>query len=402
MKKQALVIAGGKWQIPLIQYLQKNGYVVTVVDPYKDSPGVKIANNHIQEDVKNKEVIFDIIKDMSFEFIITDQSDISVKTVAYLNEKMNLRGNPVKVVEKFSNKNISREFAQKIGVPIPEFTTVNSVGQINDFVKKAGLPLIIKPVDFQGSSGVFKIENDTCVSDKLELYLKEALKYSTSENCILEQFMEGYEITVDGFCANGKHRTLAISRKKHFKTGVASSITYPANIPTELEQQIIAMNDKYVESTGLQFAPTHAEYIVNEKNGTFGLIEIACRGGGNRIVSDAVKWVSGFDIYKALLKCLEGKPVDVKEIVPLRRSAALHFFDFGDGIIEKIEGFEDIKDIPGLIFWEFNYREGDKISTCKDDRSRQGFMIVVAEDTATLQKRTQKILNLFKVKLKNE
>ncbi len=46
--KRALVIAGGQWQVPLITELKSQGYIVTVVDPYNDSLGVLMADNHIK------------------------------------------------------------------------------------------------------------------------------------------------------------------------------------------------------------------------------------------------------------------------------------------------------------------------------------------------------------------
>ena len=55
--KRALVIAGGQWQVPLITELQQSNYLVTVVDPFDDSKGVQIADNHIKSDVRNKEYI---------------------------------------------------------------------------------------------------------------------------------------------------------------------------------------------------------------------------------------------------------------------------------------------------------------------------------------------------------
>lgn len=401
--KRALVIAGGAWQVPLIDKLHDKGYHVTVVDPYLTSAGVKIADAHIQKDVREKEAIWDAVKEMTkFDLVTTDQSDVSVETVAYVGERLGVPCNKEVVVEKFANKYLSRQYAQSVGVPVPAYTAVKTVEEIQSFISNIGAPLIIKPCDAQSSKGIHKIEVNVTKAE-LEEYLADALQYSFVKAAILEQFVEGVEVTVEGFCANSKHRVMAMSRKKHFKMGIASTLTYPANLAKHVEDAIIAADDRYVEQSGMEFGPTHAEYIVNEETGEFWLVEIASRGGGTRISSDIVKWVSGFDVYEALVTCLDGreKEIDVKQVHPLHRSAELHFFDFGDGVIEHVEGVEAVKAMPEVAYADLDVlQEGIELHSCKDDRSRQCFVIVFAENAEELKNTLNAIYLTLKVIMK--
>ena len=393
--KNALVIAGGLWQVPLIEYLKKEKYQATVVDPYDNSKGVLIANRHIKRDVRDRLGILSDL-DRKYDFVCTDQSDISVETVAFLSEKLNLNGNKEDVVQKFTNKYLSRQYADSINIPIPAYTEVCTINQIKEFIRKHNCPLMLKPCDSQSSKGIHKI-NTNVTDTELEVYLEDALSYSQIKKAILEEFIDGYEITVEGFCANGKHRVLAISKKKHFKTGIASSLTYPAPLSEDLERRIVDADNKYVNQSGLSFGPTHAEYIINEQTGKFYLVEIACRGGGTLISSDIVKWVSGFDVYQAYLSCLQGENVDVYGCSLTRKSAELHFFDFGSGKIKTIYGMDEVSGIEGVHKVDFGFKEGDIINSCEDDRSRQGFFIVFADDSDTLKDRVSKVVNTFKV-----
>lgn len=403
--KNALVIAGGQWQVPLIKRLQQSGYSVTVVDPYLTSAGVLIAEHHIQLDVRAREDILSAVnaENITYSIVCTDQSDISVDTVAYIAEAIGVPGNTLDAVNRFSNKYNSRQYAQTIGMSVPQFTSVDSLQEIIDFREGVGAPLIIKPCDAQSSKGIHVIEAETS-KQEIEEYLADALQYSFVKKCILEQFVSGYEITVEGFCANGKHHVTAMSKKRHFKTGIASTLTYPGNeIPEHLRKQIAAIDDKYVENSGLAFGPTHAEYIVNEVEDKFWLVEIACRGGGTLISSDIVHWVSGFDVYENYIRCLEGHSasIDMHTLIPTQKSAELHFFDFGSGIIESIRGFDNVKQIPGVIYADFPYKVGDSIRSCQDDRSRQGFVIVFAENPQELQNKLMQIQQTFIVTLRS-
>lgn len=395
--KKALVIAGGQWQVPLIKALQQKGYLVTVVDPYDNSKGVLIADNHIKTDVRNKDVIASAICE-KYDIVTTDQSDISVETVAYLAKKLNVRGNSVDSVRRFTNKYQSRKYASSIGLPIPAFCEVSSVFQIQQFIKNSQGDYIIKPCDAQSSKGIHVLNSNTSEANLSE-FLIDAISYSSIGKAIVEEFVKGYEITVEGFCSEGKHQVLAISKKKHFKMGIASSLLYSAEIPPSIVTRVTECDNCYVENSGLRFGPTHAEYIVNEQTGEFWLVEIACRGGGTLISSDIVKWVSGFDMQEALIRCLEGDVINVKEIVPLKRSAELHFFDFGSGRVESVSGVEKVRSMPEVLHMDFPIKEGDIIHTCTDDRSRQGFVIVFGETAKEVARVLNRIDETIKVEV---
>lgn len=398
--KRALVIAGGQWQVPLITALQNSNYLVTVVDPFDNSKGVQIADNHIKSDVRNKEYILSQI-DEKYDIVATDQSDVSVETVAFLSKKLGVRGNDVDAVRKFSNKYLSRLYAQSIGVPIPIFCEVDSVNQIELFIQTYGGKFILKPSDAQSSKGIHLILEESSV-EEIRSFLQDALRYSFTQKAILERFVNGYEITVEGFCSNGKHQVLAMSRKKHFKTGVASSLTYPGDIPADMSRKIIEYDNLYVEQSGLKFGPTHAEYIVDDTTGAFWLVEIACRGGGTLISSDIVKWVSGFDMQSAYIRSLEGEIIDVKSIVPKNRVAELHFFEFGAGRVTEVSGVDEVRCMDGVLMLDVPIKVGDIISSCVDDRSRQGFVIVIANTMQDLEERLTKINKTIKIGLNRE
>lgn len=391
----ALVVAGGLWQIPLINYLKTKGHKVTVVDPYLHSPGVSIANDHIKCDVRDSESIIEKLKDSTFDFIASDQSDISVNTVSKLNDFFNLPGNTFDVTNKFVNKVEMRILAQKNNIPSPNFAKIFSVEELNDFIDKNGLPIIIKPVDSQSSRGVVKIDSENI--DHLEHFVIGSLKHANCGFLIAEEFVEGIEVTVEGFTSNYKHKTLAISKKSHFRTGIASSLEYPANIPEEICIKIEQFTDKFVENSGLRFGIIHAEYIINLKKGTINLIEIACRGGGTLISSDIVNWVSGINVYDLYYANLKGGITDVKHLKVLKRNAILQFFEFCEGKVKGIHGFENAKKIVGVENIALNFKVGDNLLPASDDRSRQGHVIIFANSQNEINEILKEVLETIKI-----
>lgn len=393
--KRALVVAGGQWQVPLIKFLQHKGYAVTVADPYESSPGVLIADQHIKCDVRDFEGIVSGAAGQSFDMVTTDQSDIAVETVAALAKHMGVRGMDPAVIRKFTNKFESRKFAASIGVPVPEFGIAHNLAEVEQQVERIGLPIILKPVDSQSSRGIFLVDKNN--KGELADLVPQTFKESRADHIMVEQFFIGKELTVEGICSGGQHKTLAISEKKHFRTGIASDLTYPAGIPADVREKIVAFNDQYVEASGLEFGITHAEYLYNRETNAICLVEIACRGGGTLIASHITNWVADVNVYEMQVANLEGKETDVKSLQARARAAVLHFFEFPNGIVKKISGLDDIQATPGVAMVKLDFEEGSTIKAANDDRSRQGFVIIFAEDRRQLDERLQQVIDLLKV-----
>ncbi len=395
MSTKVLVIGGGLWQIPLIQFLRKKQHTVYVVDPYLDSQGVKYADKQIVCDVREANEIYKQVQDEKFEFICSDQSDISVNTVSILSEKMGLRGNSLEITNRFVNKYNMRELATQLGVPSPKYSKIFNSKDLHSFLEKCTLPIILKPADSQSSRGVIKIDKDNL--SQVDSFVSSSLQFSNCGYLIAEEFVEGEEVTVEGFASNKKHRTLAISLKKHFRTGVASELRYPADIPNEIYEKLEKYNDKFVEGAGLDFGITHSEYIINRKTGDIKIIEIACRGGGTRISSDIIKWVSGVDVYDLYYKALKGITTDLSKIEVKKKEAILKFFEFNQGKVASISGREEIKKWKEIISFDLSFQQGDTLKLASDDRTRQGYFIAKAETKEELDKVIDRVNKTLKV-----
>ena len=396
-KKNALIVAGGRWQVPVIEFLKKENHFVFVIDPFLDSPGVALADRHIKADVRDVEGIKKLISGIKFDIVTSDQSDIAVETVAILAQHLGVKGNDRGAVKKFTNKFISRQYARELGIPVPEFIGVSDWPEVKTAIAALGLPVILKPVDSQSSRGVFKLDDGNV--DRVEELTSLALKESREKFLLVEKYVDGIELTVEGICSNKKHRSLAISEKKHFRMGIASELKYPAELPSDVESAIICFNDQYVESSGLDFGITHSEYIYNSITNKICLIEIACRGGGTLISSDIAKWVSRVDLYHILYHDLIGISADVKSLPVLKRHAMLHFFEFPGGIVNDIAGLQEVAAMPGIRMIHLEFKKGDLIKPASDDRSRQGFVIILADSKKELKKKIAAVKETLTIRI---
>ena len=154
-----LIIAGGKWQVPLIRKAKLLGYEVVNSNLYEESPGFEFADFKEVCDVRDKKQNLKIAKKYDVKGVLSDQSDIAIPTVAYVAEKIGCPSIGNKMAELFTNKYKMREFCKKEGFSYPEYKLCTSMEEAATFLEEIGGKTIIKPLDSQSSRGVYKINS---------------------------------------------------------------------------------------------------------------------------------------------------------------------------------------------------------------------------------------------------
>lgn len=395
-----MLIAGGTFQVPLARRIKEMGHHLIVVNPYCDSPAFKYADETILEDVLNKETILNRAEAMMIDAVLTDQTDVSVETVSYIASHLGLPGLPLDKVALFTNKYVMRKFSSQLGLPSPAYCRCYRLDEALDFLKGKTTPVIIKPCNAQSSRGVYIINGPK----DMEAHFMESLSaaHGNSPHIVAEEFINGPEFTVDGIIVDGKHHTLAISKKKHFdhNVAIAKELFFSKDDPDSDYKKLIRQHDHLMNATHIPFALTHTEY--RYKNGEYYLIEMAARGGGTLISSHIVKLMSGVDNYKLLIDQALGKPLDLTELTkgtPPNRVAVLKFFDIeqfggvpGD-LVQSICGEEYFNERNKVVAFDLEFKPFMRLEQAKDDRSRIGYYIAYDDSPRDLRER---MINLEK------
>lgn len=403
-KSNILVIPGSNWQIPIVNKIKSMGHKVLVVNPYEDSPTFSYADGHCVSDIFAYDTVIEYCKKEKINGIISEECDIAMPAVAKYGKELGLETLSVEDAHLFTDKFAMRDFCKRNNFPSPEYKICYSVEDAICFFNEIKTKMIIKPLDSNSSRGVYTIESE----DDIKQYFEKTLSYSKIKKAvIIERYINGVEFTIDGIKTPGKHYSLAISEKKHFKhnMNIASELYFThqnSNFDYELLRKT---NDAFVNASGLKFGLTHAEY--KYENGVFYLIEIAARGGGNLISSDIVPYMSGVDNYKYLINCSLGNITSpdftVSESLK-ERVAVLKFFETpkNGGIVEKIEGTEFLENNPLIDTYKLYFNIGDVIEPAKNDAARVGFYIACCESKEELDSLMEKINNTVKIILKEK
>jgi biotin carboxylase len=392
MKKKALVLGGSAWQLEIIRRAKDFDLHVLVADISAEAPGRAIAHEFIEIDTNNKEELAKIACEKKVDIVIAEQSDRVVPIAAYINHELGLRGMIPEIANRFTNKYSMRNYLANTDIPMPAYEEIETITDARSFISKQGYPVVIKPKSSQASLGVHKISNP----NELQMYFNETKGISTDGKILIEEFVDGVEITVEGFSLDGKCHVLAISEKEHYPHNdcVASRLAYPPRFSEKAIENIKMIDAKVVETLGLVDGISHAEYRM--RGDVPMLIEVGARGGGNRIASMIVPHVSGVDMYEMLIRTLLGeKNLSIHHT--LWRSAILEFFHFRPGKVKAIHGVEEIQNEGLAQDFVLSFKVGDILQSAADDRHRPGYFIILGESRDETDFRSERIKELIRL-----
>ena len=392
--KKAMVLGAGTGQIPFINLLKKHNCYVIVVSVKGHYPGFEIADKCYYVDTRDKVAVLDIAKREKIDIITTDQTDVSVPTVAYVAEKMGLKGIGVDTAAKFTDKYVMRTYAEKAGIPVPQFIQVTDTEGLHEKVVNMDYPLISKPVNSSGSRGVHRID---CSKDLKEKVL-QSLEESFDKKVIIEEFIEGREYLADGLALDGEYITLDFGIKEYFDlpdTYISKMCMFSSSklVSNESEEDVVKTNTTLVKAFHLPFGITHAEYIYNEKKKKTYLVEIAARGGGVYLSSHLTPRASGVNSNELLIDYLvNGKTKKLESLNLDKKVAAWICFALHPGKITKIDKVEEVRKIQGVTEVFLNdLNKGTQIGLLKDDTCKLGPILITGNNREECYNTIQKV-----------
>jgi biotin carboxylase len=376
-RKLLHVLGGGQWQLPTIELARSMGYRVLVTDMYQERPAYALADLHEVIDITDGERTLAAARRHHIDGVVCDTTDVGVPTMAYVAEALGLPGIGLETARRFTNKYLMRKLTAEAGVQSVRHRLASTLAELEEAAELFGYPVVVKPADNQSSRGVRRVD----VRAGLAAAWLDARRFTRLPTVLVEEFLRGTEITVEGLMMGGRYYTLAISDKDHFshRPEVANRLTYPGAFDDRVMQTIRATNEAVVRTLGLQNGVTHAEYMVD--GGSVSLVEIAARGAGSYVYSHIAPHVSGIDAPRLYLQFVMGEAPAVND-PGTRRAANLEFFSFPAGRVTAIRGVEEARALPGVAMILLEFGVGDVLRPPEDDRSRPGLMVVLGDTRA--------------------
>lgn len=245
----------------------------------------------------NKESILEICINEKIDGILTIASDVAVTTVNFVASAMGLIGNSTQSALYATNKYLMRQKLQAARVNCPKYYAVHQTTNIENLSNSISYPAIVKPVDRSGSKGVTKIHSP----HELQKASQIAIEASFAKMAIVEEFIDGIEVSVEMISYEGKHYNLAITDKTtsgapHF---VELAHHQPSSLSPIIQNQIYESAHKGLGALEIKYGASHPEFIISD-SGIY-ITEIGARMGGDFIGSDLVYLSTGYDFLKGVI-----------------------------------------------------------------------------------------------------
>jgi biotin carboxylase len=393
-----MILGAGVYQVPLIEAAKSRGMETIAVSPKGDYPGLKIADKVYYIDVRDEEKILEAAKIENISGITTDQTDMAIRTVAYVAEELGLPGIGYDCAKVFTDKWMMRKKTAELGLATIRAEKISSLDQGREFLSKIGKSVIIKPLDNQGSRGVSIVESE----DELEAKFHIALGFSKRSEVIIEEYICGKEIEVDSIVVDYTVEHLMHADLESFDipdTFASTTRLFPSSLEKKKMEGLLDVNKKTLSGFGLKQGLTHCEYMIDEK-GEIYLIEAAARGGGTYISSHLTKLQTGLDTSPFLLDIAINEVKDMPAFSrELCHSGYVTFYLPKGEVISK----EGVDEIDGK---EYVYKHmlddimvGMKTSDPRDKTSR--YAIILKDDSREkIEEDIEEIRQLVDIKVR--
>ncbi len=245
--------------------------------------------------VTEKEDILRICSKVEIDGITTIATDLPVPTISYVANKLGLIGNSIETSIISTNKELMKKtFIQnKCSVPIQYETD-----------EEIKFPCIVKPVDRSGSRGVSIVK----MRSELPNAICEANKVSITNKSIIEEYIEGREISVEAISWKGTHKIITITDKETTEAPYFVEIAHhqPAILTKDIKSKVIKECLKCLNALKIENGASHSEFKIT-KDGRVVVIEVGARMGGDFIGASLVELSTGYDYLKAVLNIASNK-----------------------------------------------------------------------------------------------
>ena len=388
--RKALVLAGGFPQIALLEELKKRGYVTVLADWNEEPVAKKHADIFYKESTLDVAKITEIARMEQVDFLITACTDQALLTVAKVSEELGL---PCYIdyatALAVTNKAHMKKIFVENGIPTAKHVIVTDADEVP---MDMPFPLIVKPVDCNSSKGVKKVQN----REELQEAVQTAVAYSRTDTAVVEQFVQGVEISVDVYVENGEAKVLCISNNDKIADKDKFIIfrgVCPAREVAQVKEKVQKAAQQIADAFALKNAPMLIQLITDGKD--IYVLEFSARtGGGTKFLR--IKSFTGFDVIAAVVDLTEG---NLPHVQPQSEDKYLadEFIYCKPGQFDHMEGFAALKE-QGIIhdYYVFKWK-GASFDSVQSSGDRVGGFTIVADSFENLKKKHQIVCENVKV-----
>ncbi len=304
----------------------------------------------------------------------------TVVIAAGLAEALGLPHNPVEAVSAARHKPTMRERLAAAHVPAPRHRVFRREDGEDAASRAVSYPCVLKPTFLAGSRGVIRADDPVefaaawqrigKILDAPDLLSRPV---EAVQEILVEDFVPGAELAVEGILVEGSLKVLAIFDKPDPLDGPFFEETIyvtPSRLPRDVQESCRKVAADGARALGLRDGPIHAELRVNAVG--VHLIEIAARSIGG-LCARTLRFGTGISLEELILRHALGfepapanrqDPASGVMMIPIPRA----------GILEGVRGVEAAKAIPQIEEVTISAHPGQRLVPLPEGSRYLGFI----------------------------
>jgi biotin carboxylase len=323
---------------------------------------------------------------------IVPTDDDSAVVAAVASARLGLPHNPPEATVAASRKDELRRLLHAAGVRTPRHRVVPVEADPAGPARDLTYPCVLKPTFLAASRGVIRADDPAAfaaafrrIAALLALPDLAARGGDAARQILVEEFVPGVEVALEGLLLGGRLKVLALFDKPDPLDGPFFEETLyvtPSRHPAAAQRAIAETTAAAARAIGLREGPVHAELRLDAAGPW--LIELAARAIGG-LCSRTLRFGAGLSLEEVILMHALGRDVDPLErerqpagvmMIPIPRA----------GILRDVRGLSAAKQVGGIADITISATLGKPLVPLPEGSSYLGFIFARGETPADVER----------------
>ena len=382
--KRLLVLGAGPAQLGLLAAARERGLFVIALDRDPAAPGFAYADRRAIISTEDEQGIERLAEAERVEGLISPGTDWPVAIAARISERLRL-AHPVDAATASlaTSKLKQRERLAAAGVPQPEWQVVTESKQ------ELSVPVVVKAPDRQGQKGLSLVRE----AGEVRGAIRTAIEESRSGVALVEELVDGPEVTVNAFSVGGRFVPLTITDRLTADPpafGVALAHVWPSVAAGE---QAARVAEAAAAALGITDGPTYTQLRIGPDGPR--VIELAARLGGGHD-AELCRAAVGVDLNWLAIAAALGEDTGPPLAAPRVRGAVVRFLVPPEGELTAVEGVEEAKSQEGVLDVRVYRRPGHVFDEFRRGADRAGALLAVGDSREEALERADRAAALIR------
>ncbi|MEU4147361.1 ATP-grasp domain-containing protein [Streptomyces parvulus] len=317
---------------------------------------------------------------------------------ARLARALGLPANSVEVTRACRNKATARSLFARHGVPSAVSLSVRSLPEAQAAAAQIGYPVVIKPAAHAGAMGVQRVDTPEQLAAAHHVAQLTAEPAAENNQVLVEEFLDGPEISVECVTYRGTTTVVAVNRKTISPPPHFEQLAHRVDAADPLLGIVTPAARAAIRALGITNGVSHIEMRLVD--GRPRLIEVNGRLAGD-MIGHLVRLTTGIDLPRAAadLACDQAPDLTASRV---GAAAIGMIYPHTSGTLTHL-GYAGTRP-PWLDRLCFQRRPGDRLLLPQDGgtlfTARAGFYIVTGSTPAQVNERLSAVANEITVAVK--